>query len=289
MDASLLNLLGQFASVFAAVAAAVPFVAAMQGWIKRGIGSRRELKRRLTRMTVGVTSDYVRSLFGVPVMQRPAPGVDGATDYYFMTNHAWIVARVRDGAVDSWSVTVTDFKFKMKISDLTRGLVEGVLGHSPFLDVVKKPSGVMEEPGGVDYSYAESTYFGRPSGYQTFVFMYNMEGIGNYRPSGDNIVIDGTFLGGTQMGGGLTKLEETRKETTVNTFFVCGPSTEILSGGAGMWPVVHRDGVAPLWGAPAERKKRLRKKMSRRQRLQQMLTASKSALNNTSASSTLLR
>lgn len=75
----------------------------------------------------------MRSLFGVSVMQRAAPEVEAATDYYFMTDRAWIVARIRDGAVMAWPVTVTDFKFKVKISDLTRGLVEGVQGTARSL------------------------------------------------------------------------------------------------------------------------------------------------------------
>lgn len=70
----------------------------------------------------------MRSLFGVSVMQRAAPEVEAATDYYFRTDRAWIVARIRDGAVMAWPVTVTDSKFKVKISDLTSGLVEGVQG-----------------------------------------------------------------------------------------------------------------------------------------------------------------
>jgi hypothetical protein len=279
VDASLWNFLGQFASVFAAVAAAVPFVAAMQSWYKSGIGSRRDLKRRLTQMIVGVTSDHVRSLFGVPIMLQLAPGVEGPTDYVFMTNHAWIVARIRDGAVEEWSVTVTDRKFKFDLRDLTRGLVEGTLGHSTFADVVKKPNGVYEERGAATYSYTEGRYFGRPSAYQTFVFMYNQEGIGPFVESGQRIVASGVFAeGSNNPEGDVEQLEVTRQGTVVNTFYACGPSNATLSGGAAMWPVVHRDRVAPLRGAPAERKKWLKKRTTRGQRFRNMLSAAQNFL-----------
>ncbi|WP_139006432.1 ETEC_3214 domain-containing protein [Arthrobacter crystallopoietes] len=267
LDASFWNSLGLFATVFAAVAAAVPFGVAIRGWWSRTGGSRRELKRRLAKMAVGVTDEHLRSLFGVPIMQRTSYTVEFAINYVFRTNHAWIVAQVESGAVLSWSITVTDPKFKVNLRDLTFRLVGGTLGHSTFAEVVEKPNGMYEEQGAATYAYAESAYFGRPSLYQTFVFMHNQEGVGSYKSSGQSVVASGPFTENKFPTGDLEKLEDVRKATTVNTFYACGQDSHALPGGAAMWPVVHRDGVAPLRGASLERKKWLKKRTKERRKL----------------------
>lgn len=86
--------------MFAAVAAAVPFGVSIRDWWLRGFGSRRELRKRLGKMAVGVTLDYVKSLFGIPLMQKDAYNVARVVDYIFMTDHIWIVARCEP--VRSW-------------------------------------------------------------------------------------------------------------------------------------------------------------------------------------------
>jgi hypothetical protein len=139
-----LNFLGQFATIFAAVAAAVPFGVSFRNWYMKCIGSRRELSRRLGKMAVGVALDYVKSLFGTPLMQRDTYNVAGSVDYIFMTDHAWIVVRIRGGEVLAWSITVTDKWLKVNLRDLTFGLVKGKLGRSRFADVVEQPSGVRK-------------------------------------------------------------------------------------------------------------------------------------------------
>lgn len=252
--------LGLFATVFAGVAAAVPFAAAIRSWFRRTWGSRWELKRRLAKMVVGVTNDHVRSLFGVPIMQHKSHGIEDCIDYVFMTDHAWIVTRVQNGAVVAWSITVTDRKFKINLRDLTFGLVEGKLGHSTFADVVERPSGQYEERGAANYTYAERKYFGRPSAYQSFVFAYNNEGIGTCSSSGQDVVASHPFVPiGTQRGD-VEQLEGVRRATTVNTFLSCGLNDGFLPGGAATWPVIHHDFVIPLRAAPAQRKKWLKKR-----------------------------
>jgi len=139
---------------------------------------------RLSEMAVGVALDYVKSLFGTPLMQKDVYNVAGAADYIFTTKHAWIVARMRSGELLAWSVTVTDKRLKVDLRNRTFCLVKGKLGRSPFPDVVAQPSGVIEEVGSVSYAYAERTYFGRPSTYQSVVFMHCMEGVGTFENGG---------------------------------------------------------------------------------------------------------
>jgi hypothetical protein len=210
-------------------------------------------------MAVGVTGDHVRSLFGVPVLQNKAAAVTGAVDYFYLTNHAWVVSRELHGAVIAWSVTVTDPKFKIDLQDLTFGLVGGKLGHTTFDQAVERPDGQFEEQGAAAYTYAESRYFGRPSGYQSFVFSYNREGIGKCKPSGQFHVASPPFVFSDSVGD-VAQLEKTRRDTTLNTFYSTGRSDEALAEGSGFWPVVHADFVAPLRGASAERKKWLKKR-----------------------------
>nr|WP_284990473.1 ETEC_3214 domain-containing protein [Arthrobacter sp. efr-133-TYG-120] len=122
-------------------------------------------------------------------MQKDAYNVAGAVDYIFTTEHAWIVARIQSGEVLAWSVTVTDKRLKVDLRNLTFGLVKGKLGRSRFSDVVEQPSGVIEEVGSVSYAYAERTYFGRPSAYQSFVFMHNLEGVGTFENGGSTSAV----------------------------------------------------------------------------------------------------
>ncbi|WP_369598885.1 ETEC_3214 domain-containing protein [Arthrobacter sp.] len=266
-DVSFWNSLGLFATIFVAVATVVPFSVTVRNWWNRKGGSRRELKRRLAKMALGVTEDHLRSLFGVPIIQDTAFIPQSAINYVFKTNHAWIVAQVESGAVISWSITVTDLKFKVDLRDLTFGLVGGILGHSKFAEVIEQPNGMYEERGAATHAYAESTYFGRPSLYQTFVFMHNQEGVGSSNLSGQNLVASGPFTDGVNPMGDIEELEEVRKATTVNTFYACSHYASTLSGGAASWPVVHRDRVAPLRGASVEHKKWLKKKDKKRRKL----------------------
>jgi hypothetical protein len=220
-------------------------------------------------MAVGVTSEHVRSLFGVPIMQQRAPGNDEATDYMFRNDDSWIVTREQGGAVVAWSITVTNHKLKIHLEDLTFGLVKGTLGHSRFSEVVKEPSGVFEMRGGTSYAYAERKYFGRPSAYQSFVFMYNDEGIGTLQPSGQGIVASQRFTVNGSTQGDMEALKEVRKATTVNTFISCGRNDAFLAGGWMMWPVVLHDLVVPLRAVPRLRTKWIagrKPRISRRQR-----------------------
>lgn len=210
-------------------------------------------------MAIGVTGDHVRSLFGVPVLQSKSPAVTGAVDYIYRTNHAWVVSRELDGAVVAWSITVTDPKFKIDLQELTFGLVGGRLGHTTFDQAVESPDGQYEEQGAAAYTYAESRYFGRPSGYQSFVFSYNREGIGKCKPSGQFHFASPPFVSGDPVGD-IGQLEDTRRQTTLNTFYSTGRNDEALAQGSGFWSVVHADFVAPLRGAPTERKKWLKKR-----------------------------
>lgn len=266
-DPSFWNSLGLFATIFVAVATVVPFSVTVRNWWNRTGGSRRELKRRLAKMALGVTENHLRSLFGVPIMQGTAFMPQSAINYVFKTNHAWIVAQVESGAVISWSITVTDLKFKVDLRTLTFGLVGGILGHSKFAEVIEQPNGMYEERGAATYAYAESTYFGRPSLYQTFVFMHNQEGVGSSKVSGQSLVASGPFTDSVNPRGVREELEEVRKAATVNTFYACGHDASTLSGGAASWPVVHRDRVAPLRGVSVEHKKWLKKKDKRLRKL----------------------
>lgn len=249
------TLVGIFAAVFAAIAAGIPFGVSVRSWHARHLGSRNELKRQLAKLAVGVTSEHVRSLFGVPIMQRPAPWNDEAADYIFKTSHAWVVTREKDGAVIAWSLTVFDRKLKLDLRELSFGLVGGLLGHSAFSEVVEKPGGFSEMRGASSYSYAEQTYFGRPSAYQSFVFMYNTEGIGGFKESGQPLVATQRFAEAGKSIGNANILAATREQTTVNTFLSCGLDDNFLAGGAMSWPVVLHDIVVPLRAAPSQRKK----------------------------------
>lgn len=249
------TLVGIFAAVFAAVAAGIPFVDSVRRWHARHLGSRSRLAKQLSKLVVGVTSEHVRSLFGVPIMQRTSPGVDEAVDCIFQTRHAWVVTRERNSAVIAWSITVFDRKFKIDLLELSFGLVGGTLGRSVFSGVVEKPGGYSEMRGASTYAYAEYTYFGRPSAYQSFVFMYNTEGIGTFKESGQSLVATKKFAEAGKPIGNVDMLEETRKRTTVNTFLSCGLDDSFLTGGAMSWPVVLHDIVVPLRAAPSTRKK----------------------------------
>lgn len=236
----------------------------VKSWHGRHLGSRSQLKKRLAKMAVGVTSDHVRSLFGVPVMQRPAPGNHDAIDVIFMTEHAWVVTREKSGAVIAWSITVFDRKLKIDLRELSFGLMNGTLGQSTFAEVVERPDGYSEMRGASSYAYAERTYFGRPSAYQSFVVMYNTEGVGTFKESGQALVATSQFANPGNSIGNVDMLVSTRELTTVNTFLSCGLDEKFLAGGAMAWPVVLHDVVVPLRAAPSQRRKWIAMRTRRR-------------------------
>jgi hypothetical protein len=142
------------------------------------LGSRHLIAKKLNRLAVGTTRNYVESLFGVAVFEREVSS--GVHYYVYRTPHAWVGIQHGPQGVQSFSITVTDSKFRFSTESLTFGGVAISLGRSPFSAITDQADGRYITVGANRFTFAESFYFGNPGNYQHFVFSHSQAGCGDF-------------------------------------------------------------------------------------------------------------
>jgi hypothetical protein len=187
-----------------------------------------------------VTVEYVSALFGAPVFRTALPEVAGkpadATELIFRTRHAWLQVLVRNAgaAVEAFSITVTDPRFKYRTRHLTFEQIDLRLGTSRFAVVRGPVDGWSSRRGARRFGYAESHWFGNPGCYQAFILSYNDAGTGHFEPPeepGPTVEHSGGRLRGEREYQPEAFIEipdwlrPARAMTTVNTITVLGSRT----------------------------------------------------------------
>lgn len=236
-----------FGTILSALIASQSILLGLRRWYGRGWGSRHLWRKKLDRMANWVADEYIKELLGTPAFRtqgstsgRNGTGEKPWIDRVYSTPHAWVVTRSIDERVEAWSVTITDPKFWWSIEEVTFKVIRGRLGHATFEALPTKPSGLYESRGAHTYAYAESSWLGNPGGYQNFIFMHNIAGIGTSHPSGQDDVRTGDFSEGQDLIFAPPPESEARK-SIVNTLLVTSPSCEIFSLPWQLWPVANSD------------------------------------------------
>lgn len=201
-------------------------------------------------MANGATADCVKDLLGTPVFENHQPpsiwveedGKPKWVDHVISTPHAWVVTRRIEDRLQAWSVTITDPKFWWQLEDVTFQQVKGKLGRVTFKELLDSPSGKYESSGARSGIYAELASFGNPSGYQTYVFMYNQKGIGEMKLSGNSDVGAGYFKRRDDWEEFPASADGShRSRTTVNTITLSWQTDEITHKTWQLWPVAASD------------------------------------------------
>jgi hypothetical protein len=226
----------QIGELIGALVATVAIWQSARSVLGRTVLSRHDTRRKLNQMACGVAAEYVTGLFGPAAFRRALPEVPGhpadITELIYRTRHAWLQVLLRntDAAVASFSVTVTDPRFRYRTRHLTNEQIDLRLGSARFSDLRHDPDGWVSRTGARRFAYAESHWFGNPGNYQPFVLSYNDAGAGHYE-----IPHHG---GPVEHSGGRLRaendyrpapfeplpswLEPARGQTTVNTLTVIG-------------------------------------------------------------------
>lgn len=238
------------ATLLGALIASRTIWASARAAYRNGWGSRQVWRGKLNQLAIGATEEYVESLLGQPVFrnhQKPDffEGDEDKTrwvDHIFSTPHAWVVTRRVGDQLESWSVTITDPKFSWELGDVTFGMAKGKLGRITFKELLDRPNGKYRSIGARSGVHAESTYFGNPGGYQTFIFMHNQEGIGKFDPSGSRDVREGDFKRPSDREEYPAGDDAAaRSRTTVNTVIVTWHRDEITHNPWQLWPIATSD------------------------------------------------
>jgi hypothetical protein len=214
-----------------AVTIALAVVAAWKGattLYRRTLGSRRGLRRKLNRLALGVTNQYVETLFGAPTFQRNLPPGADYVERTYRTPHAWLTLWFsREEAVQLMSITITDPHFRFKTVGVTFDNLKVTLGRSSFSDVRAASTGKRLEIGARTYEYAESYYFGNPGNYGHYVLSFSMLGRGTFNAS----AVRNTYLwcegeipprqdDDTAVCNPMPRMEPFRAGTTINTLTI---------------------------------------------------------------------
>jgi hypothetical protein len=174
----------ELAAVVAALGVVTAIYKAAAARLRATVFSRRDLARRLNRMACGVTADYVTGLFGAPVFRRSISEILGeladVSERIYQCRHAWlqVIGSNDDDAVQSFSVTVTDPRFKFGTSHLTFDTLDIRIGATHFTDVHQDRDGWSLVIGYPQWRYSESFSPSDFQLHQLYILAYNDAGAG---------------------------------------------------------------------------------------------------------------
>lgn len=220
----------------------------LRGLYRRTIGSRRNLRTSLNRLTVGNPVTHVEALFGVPVLIETHPGrmpvVQGedAGDglawsrvdlewRLYDARHGWLTGHFLNDRLVGFGFTLTDRRFRFNLIRSSFDQMDGVLGQSTYEQLRSEPAeDSYTLPGyasAIGY-YAERWYQGNPGQYHHFGLATTSLGWGGF---GNPETIEGVATGdftdrhrpSILSPGEDSELRTYRRSHTPNTFSIIGP------------------------------------------------------------------
>lgn len=160
--------------------------------------------------------DFVGELLGTPQFVERA--AEGREQRLYRLHNAWVAIEIHDGAVMSYSITVTSPALRYSTKRLTFGLIDIRLGWSAFDSVQVEPDGEKLWVGARRYGYLQHHRFGNPGRYQDYWLSYNLAGCGMFAAAGHS----GDFASGSY--GSQGSVAPSRSAITINTLTVLGPN-----------------------------------------------------------------
>lgn len=171
----------------AIVASAVILRASWYGW-QRTLGSRRHLRAKLVRIRIGMSTEYVLQVFGVPTFGTAATKLRdqpfNESHALWDLNHVFLACHFEDGQLWAFTVVRRDRWFHLPLDKLSRGMLSGQLGRQHFDRAAPHvPSSIEITCGASRAEYAEVHYFGRPGGYADYVLAGSTEAVPECGPT----------------------------------------------------------------------------------------------------------
>lgn len=164
------QLLGGADNVTATLVALAVLVGLVRALLRRTVFRRRELRRRVNRLAIGVNEAYVLDALGSPTYGSV---VDGSGWLAWTLDYLNASVTLSSGRVESFSVTLIDPLFRLDPEPLTFSALTGPLGAVTFAAAAGVPSGQNFQLGARRLTYSESHYKGNPGGYLTYVLGYS--------------------------------------------------------------------------------------------------------------------
>lgn len=141
------------------------------------IGRRRDVRRRLNLLAIGLYRGLLVQTFGQPALAGPSAG--GGEVLRFREPYCWVSVIMQDDAVRAFSITITSRRFRYRLDSLTWGQMSGKLGRDPLRSFGEPSFGGQEWAiGARRVWYREMHYFGNPGMYQHYVLSVNDAGVG---------------------------------------------------------------------------------------------------------------
>lgn len=193
---------------------------------QRSIGRRRAHARLLDQLCCGSSLEYLETYLGVPQFRSESIRV-------YRLSGSWVSVHEQKGAVQSFSITITDERLYYSPKRITMSNIDTKLGRDRFDSLSGPVCGQFAWVGARRAGYVEEYYFGNPGGYQHYWLSYNDAGSGSMKwlAQGMFELRSGSF--------GSTKEEVAASEvdapparangldvTTINTVSVLGPNVD---------------------------------------------------------------
>src|SRR5664279_2751984 len=156
------------------------FVGTRRVW-RRTWGSRRELRKKIDLLGIGLSEDYIEGLFGEPLLRVERDGKDVLT---YLPKHAWVsISFGKERSVTAFSVTTVDPKFNYSTWLHTFGIIDIRLGISTFADAVTNygMNGDLLMFGAHSFEAKQSVYLANPGAYLTVIFINTWTGVESRR------------------------------------------------------------------------------------------------------------
>jgi hypothetical protein len=145
---------------------------------RRTLGSRRDLTKRLNRIDLGVTLEYLATFFGPPKYATTSKNSGWAINLYEEKHATLSIVLNEELAVGAYSIAIQDRRFRFDVNPLTKQQFKVQLGRTKFEEIGIPNDGIRSTLGANFMSYGELHYTGRPGGYRYFYFGHSTSGAG---------------------------------------------------------------------------------------------------------------
>lgn len=153
---------------------------------RKTLGRRWAFARQVTSLRIGMSTDFVVQVLGVPAFgsiteSQPGTAVSTACAVW-PSDYGLLACQFSGGQLVAFTILATDRWFRPKLEKISNRQIRGRLGGRTFEALAADlPAEVCNRHGASSINYAEHHHFGRPGAYNDFVL--NASGIGTPSPA----------------------------------------------------------------------------------------------------------